>query len=239
MPDIYKYKLVEEEEDSVLIPDVWLPCDERRKQQEDEERAAAEALLEEQRLREEAERVRAEEEARPVITEEEIEQMVSERVEQLRPQIREEVYGQVLAEKSSEVTAYLQTVDDVLLQMQQEQTQFMEQYRDRLASLALDIAEKLVMRKIEENDMFLSELVTKLVASLHNSEWITVELSDQLVDLVTYLRTEFKKPEYGNVEVAARYHPDDTCILETDGGVIDASISAQVENLKHEFEAVE
>lgn len=241
MPDIYKYKLVEEEEESVLIPDVWLPCDERRKQEEDEQRAAEEAL-QKQLEQEELERVRAEEEAASLYREEEMEQMVSERVEMLRGQLRQEVYAEVLAEvnaqKSTEVQTYLETVDAVLVQMQQEQMQFMEQYRDRLASLALDIAEKLVLRKIEADDMFLSELITKTVNSLKMAEWITVEVSDQLADLVAYLRTEFKKPEYGNVEVAARYYPTDTCILETDGGVIDATISEQVANVKKEFDAV-
>lgn len=237
MPDIYKYSLVEpseDEEESVLIPDVWLPCDERQKQKEEAERAEAARLEEEERAR--REQLEA---VRPAYDEEEIERRVQERVEQLRGELRREVYGEVLAEKSAEVSQHLQKVDDALLQMQQEQTQFMEQFRDRLAALSLDIAEKLVLRKIEEDDRFLSELVTKTVSSLKNSEWITVEVSDQLVDLVAYLRTEFKKPEYGNVEVAARYYPDDTCVLETDGGVIDASISTQVANLKKEFDAIE
>lgn len=238
MPDIYKYSLVEQsddEEESVLIPDVWLPCDERREQQEAEERAAAAARQEEE---ERAQRER-EEAIRPTYDEEEIEARVAQRVEQLRGQLRQEVYGEVLAEKSAEVSRQLEKVDAALLQMQQEQTQFMEQFRDRLAALSLDIAEKLVLRKIEADDMFLSELVTKTVSSLKNSEWITVGVSDQLVDLVSYLRSEFKNPEYGNVEVAARYYPTDTCILETDGGVVDATISEQVANLKKEFDSIE
>ncbi len=238
MPDIYKYNLVEQpedEEESVLIPDVWLPCDERREQQEAEERAAAAALQEE----EERARREREEAIRPAYDEEEIEARVSERVEQLREQLRREVYGEVLAEKSAQVNGYLQKVDATLLQIQQEQTQFMEQFRDRLAALSLDIAEKLVLRKIEADDMFLSELVTKTVSSLKHAEWITVGVSDQLVDLVSYLRSEFKSPEYGNVEVTARYYPTDTCILETDGGVVDASISEQVANLKKEFDSIE
>lgn len=227
MPDIYKYGLVEEEEESILIPDVRLPADERREQEEAERLAA----LREQILREEV--------VRPEYSQEEIEAQVSERIEQLRDQLRQDIYQEVLAQKSAEVEHHLQQVDAALLQMQKEQTQFMEEYRDRLAGLALDIAEKLVLRKIEADDMFLSELVTKTVNSLKNSEWITVGVSDQLVDLVSYLRTEFKKPEYGNVEVTARYYPTDTCVLETDGGVVDASISEQVANVKKEFDAID
>lgn len=227
MPDIYKYGLVEEEEESILIPDVRLPADERREQEEAERLAA----LREQILREEI--------VRPEYSQEEIEAQVSERIEQLRDQLRQDIYQEVLAQKSAEVEHHLQQVDAALLQMQKEQTQFMEEFRDRLASLALDIAEKLVLRKIEADDMFLSELVTKTVNSLKNSEWITVGVSDQLVDLVSYLRTEFKKPEYGNVEVTARYYPTDTCVLETDGGVVDASISEQVANVKKEFDAID
>ena len=232
MPDIYRNSMVEEEKESILIPDVWLPSDERRKQEEEAEKTVEPDL----------DAVVAEPEIPPgclIYTPEEFESQVSKRVEEIRGQLWKEAYQEAAEEKGGEIQACIQQVQDTLQQLRENQQKFLEEYRDRLASLAVDIAEKLILHKIDEDDLYLADLVAKTVGSMKNAEWITVGISDQLADLVDFLRKEFKNPDYGNVEVTARYYPTDTCLLETDEGVLDASISEQIRNLRKEFDSIE
>lgn len=231
LPDIYRNSMVEEEEESVLIPDVWLPSDERRKQEEEEKKVVSDP-----------DSVMAEPEIPPgysIYTPEEFESQVSKRVEEIRGQLWKEAYQEAAEEKGGEIHACIQQVQDALRQLRENHRKFLEEYRDHLASLAIDVAEKLILHKIDKDDLFLADLVTKTVGSMKNAEWITVGVSDQLADLVDFLRKEFKNPDYGNVEVTARYYPTDTCLLETDEGVLDASISEQIRNLRQEFDAIE
>ena len=226
MPDIYKNQIIEDDEESVLISDgLTLPGEPPA---EDEESPAEEESSPKNEIPQ----------GYAIYSPEELEQKISQRVERLREQWWEEACLEASEKKGGEIQACIHQIQGVLRTLEENQREFLEGYRDHLASLAADIAEKLILHKIDEDDLYLKALVMKTVGSVKNAEWITVEVSNQLVNLVEQLRQEFKNGDYGNVEVAARYHPEDTCLMETDEGVLDASISEQIRNLKKAFESI-
>lgn len=143
---------------------------------------------------------------------------------------------QAAAEKSTEIQDCIQRVDSYLDAMQATHNQFMTEYESELHDMALEIAGKVLSKRISEDDMELAELVKKAALSARKAEWIQVEISDQLPILMEYLRRELADPEYGgNVEIVAQEMAVDGCILQTPDGIVDASVSTQLKNLKEQF----
>jgi flagellar biosynthesis/type III secretory pathway protein FliH len=132
-------------------------------------------------------------------------------------------------------------VEQVLEEMRRDQEQYFRDYEKELKFLALEIAGKVLRKIVSENGAEMAELVKGAVSSIKNAEWIQVEVSDRLVTLVHQLRRDFASQE-GNrrVEVVPKEEmPADSCVIRTPMGVLDASVPAQMENLRAVFEKLD
>ncbi len=239
MPDIYKNGFLsffeEEEEEEVLIP--GFPGDEPPPLEEESEEWNEEGETSEDFS--EVPGAKTEINKEPLFTEKEIEKRVIEELKQVRSQARKQAYNDVMEEKRKEYQECLQKVDVLLKEMEQQHQEFLSEYRDHLATLALSIAEKVVLKKISEEDRYFNDLVTNAISSIKNADWITVQVSDQMGDYVEQMSKEIKKKGYNNVEVVSGPYPLGTCLLEIPEGFIDASVPIQFQNLRAGFERVE
>ena len=120
------------------------------------------------------------------------------------------------------------------------QQRFVEQYSEELKYMAVDIAEKMILEKISEDDAILQRLVLQSVGSLKNAQWLNVEISDRLVGLVDSVRAELTKPEYnGKATAFPVAGTDGLCRVTTEDGTIVSSIEAQAQNLREAFKEAE
>lgn len=157
--------------------------------------------------------------------------------QRIREEAGREAYRQVLEEKEKEIAASLTKVDGLLDDLKQQQSSFLKQYEDGICSLVLDIAKKVLCASIQEHKELMIPLVKEAVNSLKNADWISVQVSERLLDVVGALREEFARcPGYEHVEVTAADIPQDSCIINTPDGMVDASVSVQMENLKTQLE---
>ncbi|MEA4892901.1 MAG: FliH/SctL family protein [Peptococcaceae bacterium] len=156
--------------------------------------------------------------------------------EEVSKQACRDAQARALAEKRQEIADCLAQVEGVLGQMQELQRQYIESYTHELKYLAVDIAEKLIQAKIEEDGMTLQNLVMQSVNQVKKADWLKVEISEGLAGLVDHLKEELAKAEYqGKVEVVAAPWPKDTCRVSTEDGTIVATVSVQAENLRQAF----
>ena len=152
----------------------------------------------------------------------------------IRQTARQEAYEQAIAEKREEIAAHLEQVNVLMQELREDQQQFLQQYEDGLFQLASDIAEKVLRASVSSNADLLRPLVKDAVLSVKNADWISVQISDQLPSLVEKLREDLSghpslRREVG-IEMADL--PPDSCIVYTPDGVVDASVSAQLTNLR-------
>lgn len=148
-------------------------------------------------------------------------------------------YSDALQEKRGEIQKSLEELDRRLNEMQAMQTEYLEQYTEQLKYMAVDIAQKFVLQQIQEDDTLLFDLVMQAVDSVKKSDWLRVEVSDQLVNLVEMLRQELQKPEYQEkAEVAPLPVPADTVRVATPNGTVVATVSVQARNLRKIFQQV-
>ncbi len=145
----------------------------------------------------------------------------------------QEAYFNALNQKKTEITGLIQQVGQSLEEMEKMQTAYFETYARQLNTLSLEIAEKLIQRKIEQDDLTLQTLVMETVDRVKNATWLKVEVSDHLLGLVEKLRSDLQSME--RAEVVPAPDSDGTVRVSTETGTIDASISTQIDNLRRVF----
>lgn len=235
MPDIFKGKAFVETGDCVQIPDIVFPFDaapaEEHTAEGPEEGAAP------------AEKKDAPTPQPDLPKRKTRDELIAEQqsvIKEIRREAAEIAYQEALKQKRGELKDCIAEVEQQLDLLQQQQRIFLEQYSQELKYLAIDIAEKMILQKIEMDDMVLVPLVTQAIASVKNTKWLTVELSERLVSLVEHMKDEVNKAEYhGRVEIDPIACPDDTCRINSEEGVLVASVSTQADNLRALFREIE
>lgn len=214
LPDLFKSRDLLDSEESVMIPDVRIVLNPIEGNGDSQ-------IISPEEYEEEQARVQLQ-------TEEEL--------ARVRQEAAEQAYHDAIVEKRGQIRDCISQVEQTLNALQDLQEQFFQEYAGKLTDLALDIAEKIMLKRIEEDDMALRDLVAHVAGSVKSSDWISVEVSDRLSNLVFWLRDELAKPEYDGTDLSARPVPIDTCKVHTPEGTLDASITTQIENLRGYFQ---
>lgn len=139
-------------------------------------------------------------------------------------------------EHSDEISACISSIVEAICRMEAHQAKLISGFESDLKWLALEIVQKILKQKVEENPACLAPMVEAAVKSCKNAPWITVEISDSVPKLLTELQNMMARDGFGDrVTVKNAKAPADTCIIETPDKFFDASISQQLENLKGYF----
>jgi len=212
------------------------PANRRESEKELEER-----LREKERLLEEQAKARAEEISQKILQnakaerEKLLEQAQSD-AQKIREEARQAAYDAVYQEKRQAIEGRLSELDRLMDQLQKDQKEFLDQYEEGLSGLALEIAQKLLDESILKHQELMKPLVNKAVSTVKNSEWISVQVSDRLPGLAEELKRELAgRPGMPPVDVLAGDAPPGSCMVHTPEGIVDASVSAQLENLRGLF----
>lgn len=157
--------------------------------------------------------------------------------ENIRKQAQEEGFIEGQKIKFEEITHVLDELEQTVEELKtKQQNQFNSFYGD-LKYFAIDIAEKVVYKNIDRDDSYLEELVKEALKGVKDAEWITVQLSEKLSGLVAKLKVSQQGGEIGeNVEFKLDDSDVGTVRIKTSDRVIDASIPAQLANIKKYFE---
>jgi len=155
--------------------------------------------------------------------------------------IREEAYRaayqQALDEKNQEINSCLSEVNQLMVDLKEQQQSFLKQYEEGILTLALNITKKVLGTSIRAHEELMLPLVKDAVSSVKNADWINVQISERLPGLIAQLRKELaQRQDLDKVELTIRDIPEDSCIVTTPDGIIDASVSVQLENLQAQFE---
>lgn len=162
-----------------------------------------------------------------------IKQSAQEKAETLRENAKREGYRDAQAEKAQQIEQSLARVDRMLAELNERQERFFAEYERELESLAVNVAEKILAHAIERDPTQMAELVMQAVGSVKTDDWITVEISDQMPELIEHLQQDYS--EYLNrrqIEFSLEDAQKGTCVIQTSTGITDASIATQLGNLR-------
>lgn len=165
-----------------------------------------------------------------------LKQSYEKELKELADSVAKQAYFDALNKKKAELRDCISTVQSLMDELVSDHKQFIEEYTTELKYMAVDIAEKMILEKISEDDMTLARLVMQSAASVKNAEWMNVEVSERLVNLVDYIKRELDKPEYGGKAFAFPVTGTDSiCRVTTNDGTVVSSIEVQSENLRKAF----
>lgn len=207
----------------------------------EEERKQAHQLLEE--AQEQARNIIREASARAQQERDDLLAQTNEQCEQLRQQafaqsselglkqgLREGIEQQIETVRSA-----VESLEQTISRIEGEHAGFMAEHEQNLKWLALEIAGKILGARIEQDDTQMISLVKAAVSTVKKSKWITIELSNRMTSLIQTLEDQLKLAGDDKIDVRPIEAPEGTCIIDTPDGVIDASISTQLENLRIYF----
>lgn len=142
-------------------------------------------------------------------------------------------------EKAQEVRDFLEEASQILSEMKELQNERFNQYDKQIKWLALEVAEKLVYKKIDEDDSYLKELIKSAIKEAKEAEWLSVEVSSRFEELVKTLRAEYKLTDLNvDFELSDTAKPGDVVVNGSDRQVV-ASIDRQLTNIRDYFSSFE
>ncbi len=241
MSDIFRTYNYSDSSDSVKIPDVDFELP-RVTIEEQEELPPEEAFMEFTPASFEVIEEQPEEPQEKLVypTREELAEFYRDELNAIALEVEIKAYSDALQSKKAELQQSIDSISQKINEMEELQKAYLNDYEKKLKFFAIDIAEKLVCRKISEDDLYLQELVTKTVSECKGTNWLTLEVSDSLASLVEVAKVELAKPEYrGAAEVKPIACADDTCVVSTETGAVVATISVQADNLRLAFREAE
>lgn len=149
-------------------------------------------------------------------------------------------YDEAFQSQLEDITACLKHSEKTLSDMKLAYAAFMKEYTAKLPSFALEIASSILKTKLKVDPLVMCDLVEDIMSNIRDTSWATVTLSKELVALVELLQSELpaKCPTIANLEIKGGELPIGSCVIDSIGGIIDASINEQIYNLSKRFEQV-
>jgi flagellar assembly protein FliH len=160
----------------------------------------------------------------------------------IREQAREQGHEQGLEEA-------LSSVEDLTVRLRQEigeayerMENQLEDIRSQIVELSLDIAGKILEKRIEEDSGEMAELVKKAIQFERDKKKIDIHISAKALELAEALEKELEplQEKYGGtIRVKKEECPPDRVRIETSDGILDASVFRQLEQLKCQLASLE
>ena len=175
-----------------------------------------------------------------ILDQEELKAIYAQELKELAASVAQQAYFDALNKKKAEIKECISGVQALMDEMVRIHKQFIDDYTSELKYMAVDIAEKMILEKISEDDLILQRLVLQTMSTVKNAEWLNIEVSERLVGLVDSLKKELEKPEYnGRAFVFPVAGSDSVCRVVTNEGAVVSTIEVQANNLRKAFKEFE
>lgn len=140
-------------------------------------------------------------------------------------------------ERSERLTA----IDMLLKDAKQKSKNAMRGLELKVIGLAVHIAEQITRRSIAEYPEITEEIITETMTHLIGSETVILKVSEEDFKTINarydkWLNMSGSSKEF-RIEVERRLKPGD-CLIETEGGIIDAAVANRLEMLAEELAKV-
>lgn len=157
--------------------------------------------------------------------------------EKIRTDAFNEATQKAVDEKYAEVERIVNEFRSLMEDMKAAQLDYFERYAVELKMLALDISEKVIMHKVEEDDLLMLDLISKNIKSIRDADWITIEISNKLPQLAEAVEKAMESVGMSNKTEIQQIASKDksSCILRATDRIVDISLKTQMSNIRDYF----
>ena len=156
----------------------------------------------------------------------------------LKQQAEEHGYEDGINRAEADISDGLKMIGRSVEQAGRQLEEHSEEIKARITEMALVIAEKILQREVGAGAEGLADLVEQAVMSERDKNEITVHLSDDSITLVEELETRLeplRDRNGGYVRIRPEQQQPGYVQIETEEGIVDASVFVQLENLKRQL----
>ncbi len=171
-----------------------------------------------------------------------IRQKAKREVSELRRRSEEEGFEKGLSRAQNEILELLESAqkeaDAVLTEANMERDRVARDMEPQLFRLALDIAEKILGYELESNDGAFLSMLRQALASVKSETKATLRVNPS--EYVRFFKSREVNIHTPGGTIAASVVNDPTvgyggCLIETESGVVDAGVTAQLSQIAHNF----
>ncbi len=166
-------------------------------------------------------------------------ELALEEAQRMTKRLTEDARREAAQELSQEIRQTINRASASIEDIGRQYSQFAQQYEQELKWLALEIASKILHKRIGEDDTQLLELVKAAADSVKQSPWLSIQISQEAHGLAAALKQHLAMAEGRRagqqVDIVPAALPPGSCIIDSPEGIIDASVETQLENLREAF----
>ena len=155
--------------------------------------------------------------------------------EEIKEAARQEGLRQGNAEAQDKLSAQTQKAQDALKKLDAYRQSLFEALEMHVLDLSLDIAQKIINIKLQNDDTTYKELVKKAVDSLKIADHFTLTVSRDEYERFFKDSTDWLRAEIGcgAYDVAVDHKmPGGTCVVESDNQLVDAGVQTQLDKIR-------
>lgn len=142
---------------------------------------------------------------------------------------------QAIDEVNAQFDFEIGQVKNLVNEIEVYKSDFIKKHDEVMKKTIIQIVEKIVNEKVEQDDKIFLSIYKKAVEDLSRQDWIKVSVAKKDFELATSSKDEMLSMLKGSpaftVEVL-RDAAEGTCVIETNTGVADASVDTQLERVK-------
>lgn len=163
----------------------------------------------------------------------------------IREQARQEGYDQGLRQALGDIGQDIDGIRSSVEKVGAEFSEFEQRLGSRIVDLSFMMAEKILRKKVECDETELADMIEKAVLSERDKENITLHMPSQAVKLIEILEKRLEPLRDKNsggggaIRIKAEERPLGFVQVETEEGIVDASLDVQLDNLKKHLQALE
>lgn len=155
--------------------------------------------------------------------------------ERLKEAARKEGYEEGIRESKQFVEERLEILNREIDSLNRAQKELFDEFNRDILDLAFNMTEKILKKTLEKDETALLELVKSVLREEAGKSDLTVHLSNRAYRMIEELEQQLEpiREQNGrNIKIKKDDIPSSDIKVETEEGIVDASISVQLENLK-------
>lgn len=164
-----------------------------------------------------------------------------EDVKRIKERAHEEGIAKGMEQAATMISNTLAGMNQILEQIKMAEEQNEEALENEVASLSLNVAEKILHKRIREDHTEMLQLAKDAVLLEKDKKNINLHVSSRMMEFADELDRELEpvRERYQSViKVKADDLPEGSLRIETSDGIIDASVFVQLENLREQLKVL-
>ena len=165
-----------------------------------------------------------------------------EESERLKKQAVEEGKREGIRQMEEKVAASLDELNRALETSQNQVAKSSSSLQKSVVDMSLEIASRIMSMRIQEDETQMAELVKTAVMAEKDKRQINIVLSEEMTKLIDKLEWELDSVREripGNIRIKTNGMEKEGCRIETEEGIMDVSVSVQIENLRRQLQKLE